>query len=59
MQVNSGERMDVTSDVPGEEGSTVGVFSDSNSEGVAFSVGFWVPHLSILDSIWLLSLLYL
>lgn len=59
MQVNSGERMDVTSDMPGEEGSTVGVCFDSNSEGVTISVGFWVPHLSIMDSIWLFSLLYL
>lgn len=34
-------------------------FSDSNSEGIAFPVQCWVPRFSILDSTWLLSLLYL
>lgn len=53
MQVNSGEIIDVPSNVPGEEEYTVcGFFVILILKGVEF----W---MSILDSFWLLSLLYL
>lgn len=55
MQVNSGERMDV----PGEEGSTVGVFLILTLKGSPFQLDFGCPPPSVLDPIWLLSLLYL